>query len=49
MSVIRKRLYAHPVYFPLIVKVSTNNTSIDLQLHITAREDHFDVMATLNM
>jgi hypothetical protein len=49
MFVIRERIYAHPVYFPLLVKVSINNTSIDVQLHITARDNHFDATMTLNV
>jgi len=37
------------IHFPPLTKVSTDNTSVDLQLHITAREDYFGVMTTLNM
>ena len=37
------------IHFPPLTKVSTDNTSVDLQLHITASEDYFDVMTTLYM
>ena len=37
------------IHFPPLAKVSTDDSSVALQLHIRAREEHSDVMMKLNM